>query len=184
MVKGVINLYEEVDMEVNNFAEIWLDIIGYEGLYQVSSLGRVRSGPRFGTKGGILKLKVDQKGYLSIKLSKNGIIKTFRVNRLVAVAFIINQKNKPQVNHKDGIKSNNEIDNLEWCTARENVYHRDNILGKHNRGEAQANSKLTKKSVLQIRQSNLKQKDLAELYSVTQTTISEIQLRKTWKHIR
>lgn len=99
--------------------EIWKDIEGYEGLYQVSNLGRVKSlkSKRF------LKLSVNEKGYLRCHLSKCGGSKHWRVHRLVAQAFISNQDNKPEINHIDGDKSNNCVTNLEWVTSSENHIH-------------------------------------------------------------
>ena len=103
--------------------EIWKDIVGYEGLYQVSNLGRVKSYKRMGTNGGILKKSFFKQGYEKTILAKNNKLKTFKTHRLVAIAFIPNQNNFPQVNHKDGNKLNNCVDNLEWTTAKENTIH-------------------------------------------------------------
>lgn len=109
--------------------EEWRDIKGYEGLYQVSNLGRVRSlGFTFIGKGGhlysrpgkILKAKNDR-GYLSLTLCKDKKHTSALVHRLVAEAFINNPNNLPQVNHKDENPSNNKVDNLEWCDAKYNI---------------------------------------------------------------
>lgn len=97
--------------------EVWKDIKGYEGLYQVSNFGKIKS------KRKILKQFINHKGYFIIQLSKRNISKTYIVHRLIAEAFIPNTENKPQVNHKDGNKQNNCIDNLEWCTNNENKAH-------------------------------------------------------------
>lgn len=97
--------------------EVWKDIQGFEGLYQVSTWGRIRS------KRGFLKPYSNHKGYLKVCLSKDGVKYKKRVNRLVAEAFIDNPLNLPQVNHKDRDKSNNAISNLEWVTAKENRDH-------------------------------------------------------------
>ena len=99
--------------------EIWKDIKGYEGLYQVSNLGRVKS-LKFG-KERILKPGRKKIGYLIVLLyDNNGICKWFRIHRLVAEAFIPNPNNLPEVNHKDEDKSNNRVSNLEWCTRQYN----------------------------------------------------------------
>lgn len=104
--------------------EIWKDIPGYEGLYQASNLGRIKS--KKNNK--ILKLYKNQYGYLQVRLSKKGIVKLFRVHRLITNTFIYNKYNKPYVNHKDGNKQNNCVENLEWCTQKENVEHAIKIL--------------------------------------------------------
>ena len=111
--------------------EIWKDIKGYEGFYQVSNLGRVRGLDRVVNhgshnttrkiKGRIIKAGNNGTGYLFSPLQKDGKVKQVCVHRLVAQAFIPNPKNKPQVNHKDKVRDNNKSSNLEWCTVRENI---------------------------------------------------------------
>lgn len=112
--------------------EIWKDVPGYEGLYQVSNLGEVRSLPRYEKdknnklykrKGVILKQSKTTTGYWKVELCKNGTRKSLKVHRLVALAFIVNTFNKPFINHKDGNPLNNIVDNLEWCTQSENIQH-------------------------------------------------------------
>ena len=98
--------------------EVWKDIVEYEGIYQVSNLGKVKN-----KNNKLLKLKKDKNGYLIAYLYKNSIMKCKKVHRLVAKAFIPNLENKPQVNHKDGNKQNNNVNNLEWCSNRENIIH-------------------------------------------------------------
>lgn len=104
--------------------EIWIDIEGYEGLYQVSNYGNVRSlnYKRTG-KSKILKQQKHKSGYLKVNLYINGSMRTYLVHRLVCEAFIDNPENKPEVNHVDGNKGNNAIDNLEWTTRSENQIH-------------------------------------------------------------
>ena len=110
--------------------ENWKDIKGYEGFYQVSNLGRVRSLERdvYFPNGTIHRIKekilvpvLDNKGYQFVGLHKNGKRKDMKVHRLVAMAFIPNPENKPMVNHKDENPLNNCVDNLEWCTAQYNA---------------------------------------------------------------
>lgn len=111
--------------------EVWKDIPGYEGLYQVSNLGRVKSLDRVVQKGEttrrfhgkIIAASNKKNGYLQIKLYKNGVRQFYGVHRLVAECFVLNPDGKPQVNHIDGDKRNNRADNLEWCTASENQLH-------------------------------------------------------------
>lgn len=101
--------------------EVWKDVLGYEGLYQVSNLGRIKSLPRHTTRGKIRKLIPQRSGYLMFPAWKNGKLKLLSVHRCVAKAFIPNPKNLPQVNHKDECKTNNCVSNLEWCSAKYNT---------------------------------------------------------------
>ena len=117
--------------------EVFRDVLGYEGLYQVSNYGRVKSLERKNifycglrkkhlerpTKEKILNYNKSNRGYLQVCLTKDGKPKTYTVHRLVAKAFLPNLKNKKQVNHIDGNKENNNIDNLEWVTSSENNKH-------------------------------------------------------------
>lgn len=111
-------------------SEVWVDIEGYEGLYQVSNQGRVRSlpkpyfkGKKYLRDGYEMKQRLKPNGYMQIGLYKNGVLKTVCVHRLVAKAFIPNENNLPYVNHKDENKSNNIADNLEWCDAAYNIHY-------------------------------------------------------------
>lgn len=113
--------------------EIWKDVVGYEGLYEVSNLGRVRGkegritySKRHGKRRWrqrIIKQQLDNTGGFAVELYKNKQRKRIRVHRLVAEAFILNPENKPQVNHIDGNRQNNKLSNLEWVTQKENIYH-------------------------------------------------------------
>lgn len=95
--------------------EIWKDIKGYEGLYQVSNLGRIKSFHKYRTTNRIMKPRL-KRGYYQIGLRKDSKRKWYSIHRLVAQAFILNSNNYPIINHKDGNKLNNNVDNLEWCT--------------------------------------------------------------------
>ena len=108
--------------------EEWRDVVGYEGRYQVSSMGRVKSlerKDRFGriVKERILKPGVDHNGYQFVNLHAGGKPKNVPVHRLVCQAFRENPENKPEVNHIDEDKTNNNAVNLEWCTRKENINH-------------------------------------------------------------
>lgn len=110
--------------------EIWKDIPEYEGLYQVSNLGRIKSLPRKGThttKERIMNFTKSNKGYFIAVLSKDYKKKSFSVHRLVAQAFIPNPNNLPQVNHKDENKENNNINNLEWCSNWYNTHYGNHL---------------------------------------------------------
>lgn len=119
-------------------AEEWRDVKGYEGFYQVSNLGRVRSVTRqikrdngsYMKHGQELILRLDQHGYFQVNLAKNKAHRIEKVHRLVANAFIENPYNKPEVNHKDCNPQNNRVDNLEWCT------HYENMRYMHEQGRA------------------------------------------------
>lgn len=112
--------------------EEWKDIKGYEGLYQVSTLGRVRSLPRISIQGHQLQGKylIPQKrsGYFYTCLHKEGVRSKYLMHRLVATTFIPNPENKAEVNHIDGNKYNNQVENLEWCTKSENMIHAAKVL--------------------------------------------------------
>ena len=116
--------------------EIWKPIAGYELLYEVSNLGRVKSLKRNTTVGGIMKLQINR-GYVQVSLCKQGRHCTKKLHRLVAEAFLPNPYAKPEVNHKDGNKKNNRVSNLEWSTGSENINHAFstglNKAGKNNK---------------------------------------------------
>lgn len=103
--------------------ELWLPVIDYEGIYEVSNYGRVRR-----VDGGIMNGNINSYGYRVVKLTKNGRQKDKKVHRLVALAFIPTIRGKDFVNHKDGDKLNNYVENLEWVTRGENNRHAATIL--------------------------------------------------------
>lgn len=136
--------------------EIWRSIKNYEGWYEVSSYGRVRSVDRMETlsdgrkrlrKGSMLKTEKNINGYLRIQLWKSSEVKKVSIHRLVAQAFIPNPNNLPQVNHKDEDKTNNHVENLEWCDGKYNTNYGTAI---QRNTEKRLNSPKLSKPVLQI----------------------------------
>lgn len=130
--------------------EVWKNIEGYEGFYQVSNKGRVKSLKWAGGK--IMKLSEIRGGYLGTSLY-NHRLQAVRAHQLVAEAFIPNPENKPCVNHKDGNKKNNCVENLEWATYSENTLHaHKNNLIRRRKGTEVYNAKLTDEQVRYIRE--------------------------------
>lgn len=169
--------------------ETFLPIIGYEGIYAVSNLGNVKSLTRPAShpfkkfiNGRILKLNfVTKKGYLGVDLYKEGVRKSKRVHILVATAFIPNIENKPEVNHKNAIKTDNRVENLEWATSLENQLHSiQNGLRPEFSGEKNGRAKLNKSDVINIRSSDKSLLELSELYNISKSHIYKILKYKTW----
>ncbi|WP_295677299.1 NUMOD4 domain-containing protein [uncultured Empedobacter sp.] len=174
--------------------ETWKDIKGYEGLYQVSDSGNVRSLDRRYSngkgecfrKGKVLQKMHVSSGYHAVGLYLNKVLRQHLVHRLVSVAFIKNTNNNACVNHIDGIKTNNTVENLEWCSHSENTIHAFKIkLILPTSGIINGMSKLTEKDVLEIRAigENLTQKEVCEIYNVSRNTIYNIINRRSWTHI-
>lgn len=170
--------------------EIWEPIKGYEGFYIVSNLGRVMSTNKTVEswnglklrKGKVLKSSLTKKGYVRISLSKFGDKTNFFVHRLVAEMFIENLFNLPEVNHKDGNKSNNVSTNLEWVTKPENHIHAKET-GLKAKGEKHGNSKLTNNDVLEIKNllsKNISYGNIAKQFNVTRQNIYAIKQKLTW----
>lgn len=115
--------------------EEWRDIVGYEGLYKVSNFGRVLSLPKNRFKSTRLRALVsDKNGYKEVGLSKDKKVSTKKVHRLVAEAFIPKVEGKNLINHKNGQKDDNRVENLEWCTLQENATHAKETLNVKRRG--------------------------------------------------
>lgn len=133
--------------------EIWKDIPGYDGYYQVSNLGRIKSLPRGKqwpyrqTHNNIRKPRLATNGYFKINLSKGNIVKWFGVHRLVAMAFIPNPDNFPRINHKDENKLNNCVDNLEWCTYKYNANYGAGVSRQKESRKKNPNDVMTRKLV-------------------------------------
>lgn len=176
--------------------EIWKEIKNYEGLYEISSKGRVKSLARISgscvRKERLLKLNTTKDGYSFVSLSKDSKQKSFRIHRLVAEAFIPNPDNKETVNHKDGDKSNNHIENLEWATREENIQHSYDLgLKKPMMGGLNGNAKLSKGDILFIRE-NYKKGDrggfssvaLGKRFGVSHRVILLVASGKSYRNIK
>lgn len=178
--------------------EIWKEIKGYEGIYSISSFGNVkrheRSVPsknasRMVLKEKLLKIHTNHRGYSYVVFGVNNKSQNYSIHRLIAEYFIPNPENKEQVNHINGIKSDNRIENLEWATRKENMVHaRENNLfpSDHNRGIKHGKAILNPKKVREIRElkdNGKSYKQLADLYSVSMGCIQLIMNRTNWKHV-
>ena len=124
-------------------------------------------------------------GYYMISLSRNNKSKPYRVHRLLAMTFIPNPNNLPEVNHIDGVKTNNNLDNLEWVTHKENMSHAFRIGLANNTGEKNGQSVLTADQVLQIKKmkGKLSQQKISELFPISRSTIQGIFNGRLWKHV-
>lgn len=165
-------------MELN---EIWKPVVGYEDLYQVSNLGRVKSFHR-NSEGDLMSLSNDQEGYKILHLSNKGR-KMFKVHRLVAEAFL-GHSDKPCVNHKNGIKHDNRLSNLEWATNKENIRHAINLglTPKCSR------RRFTDEEVIDIRSKfkpwRYTARMLAKEYNCPLNTMREVCKGKTYKWVK
>ena len=160
-------------------------IKGYEGIYEADSDGSIWSirHPRTGNRKQ-LKVLLNKKGYPQVRLYKNKKSSMFRTHRIIAELFIPNPDSLPQVNHKDGNKQNNSVDNLEWITNSRNVKHSFDVLGRKGlKGTGNGSCKLTESQVKSIYLSKHKysQNRLAEIYGVSQTAIYYILTGKNWR---
>ncbi len=164
--------------------EIWRDVRGYEGLYQISNQGKLKSS--MWQENYVSKGSFNVKGYLRTQLVKNGKKTNYYLHTLVAENFISPRPYNLEVGHLNGDKGDNRVENLKWVTQKENSRHRIQH-GTHNRGEQNYSVKLTEKDVLLIRtlykQKKFYQWELGEMFGIEQATISSIMLRKTWRHI-
>ena len=174
-------------------SEIWAQIEGYEGLYEVSSFGRVRSieravRHRHGLaimKSKVLRLSISNAGYAYVSLSKENRSKSFTVHRLVAKAFIPHC-GKPEVNHKDFDKSNNRTDNLEWASRSENHLHAMSA-GKFdvnvNPSFGRKLNPAKVKEIRELRLSGISVREIALKYSIHTDTVYRVLAFKVWKQV-
>jgi hypothetical protein len=173
--------------------EEWRKIPGYDGFYEASTEGRIRSmdrevmqNGRWGASlrkaaGMILKPLELNTGYMQVTLGKQGVTKKYSVHRLILLTFI-GPSDLP-TNHKDGVKANNQLTNLEYCTYAENTAHSHQVLG-NSRGERSGKSaKLNDEKVRAIRADTRTLKVIAAEYGVTYQAIHHIKSRKNWAHV-
>ena len=176
--------------------EVWLPVKGYEGIYEISNKGRLKSLPRMVDnytkktlfKGGIRKESLDSYGYVKYNMSKDSVTKGMLAHRIVALAFIPNPEKRPQINHINAVKTDNRVENLEWCTPMENIHHSMEMgLQKKRSGEEIHFAILTEKEVIEIRSKYKPRKytfkRLGIEYGVSYQTIQCIIHKRSWKHI-
>lgn len=171
------------------------DIKGYEGLYSITRDGKVWSHERIVKKGNHyykqnekwLKICYNTYGYSVISLSKNNKRPQYHIHRLVANAFIPNPENKPQINHINGIKTDNRVVNLEWCTSKENIQHawKSNLRNSEKiKGEKNGMSKLTQIQVNEMRDNHVNRKRGEkpwEKYGIQYRQYHKIIKKESWK---
>ena len=180
--------------------EIWKDVKGFEGRYQVSNLGRIKSlrwmqkhqtGKMFLKRERFIKVRIGKcfNGYNAVALEKNGDQIGCFHHRIIAEAFIANPQNKPFINHINGIKTDNRIENLEWCTRSENAKHAVRIgLQKVRVGSAHSMAKLNDSDVLSIRLRYSLGESSWKIFksfngSQSYTNIKDIIAKRTWAHL-
>ncbi|MEK6879243.1 MAG: NUMOD4 domain-containing protein [Nanoarchaeota archaeon] len=174
--------------------EIWKDVVGYEGIYKVSNRAKVKSLPRLDAlghkrRGKIIKPRKSNRNYLRVALYKKGIAKDFSIHRLVAIAFISNPYNYPQVHHKNDIQDDNYLENFKWGTALQNTHDaiKNGCFANAAKGDDNSMAKFSKEQVIEMRKmwgtGKFYQKQIAEKFNTWQGTVSAIVLRKSWKHI-
>lgn len=174
--------------------EMWKAVPEFEKYIEVSNLGNVRTVERYVLQGKhkdrprlissrLIPIKLCREGYPIIDLSLDNKRFTKHIHQLVALVFLEAPKNGESfINHKNGIKTDNRVDNLEWCTHQHNILE-SYRLGLSLREEKHLNSKLKKEQVLEILKSNESFAELGRKYGVTGECISKIKKRKTWKHV-
>jgi hypothetical protein len=169
--------------------EKWKAVPGYTGAYEVSNLGRVKSLPRSSTSGGLVAVSIAHRGYPRVCLCMSNKMKHINIHRLVAQAFLPNPTNLPQVNHKNGVKTDNRVENLEWCDNKYNMKHAREVLGFSTSGANSACAKLTEREVnflrwMKLHYPSIESKIIANFYGVTTKTITNAWAFTTYKPLK
>lgn len=162
--------------------EIWRDIVGYEKFYKVSSVGRVKSM----RTNKIRILQLHKHGHYDVGFTLNYSRKLYKAHRLVAIAFIPNPENKPDINHKNGIRTDNRICNLEWVTVAENNKHaRETGLFKSTIGMTRSRGKLKRAEVIKIRKMRGKYTIdfIARKFGIHKATVLRTCSGKSWANV-
>ena len=166
--------------------EIWKDVENFEGLYQVSNLGNVkRLVSKKCLKERLICRSIDRYGYVKRVLCNDKKMFHFTEHRLVAKAFIPNPLNKPAVNHINGIKTDNRLENLEWCTNKENSKHARETGLQDTKGISHHKCKLTEEQVLEIRKIGFSETRtaLSKKYDVSRAHILRLIKNEGWEHL-
>lgn len=165
--------------------EIWKPVVGFENRYQVSNIGRVKGLHR--GKEIILKNQLHKTGYITLSFWVNGRPKVVKVHRLVANAHLPNPNQLPVINHINCIKTDNRVENLEWCTKERNTQlaHKTGLI-KGCKGSTNGNSRLCEKDVAEIKyllNEFVPGKQIAKLFGISKFAVYAIKIGKTWKHV-
>ena len=173
-------------------SEQWKPALDFEGYYEVSSEGRVKRVAYSDNSqiGAIMAPRRKASGYINLRLSMNGTVSEVPAHRMVAMAFLDRIPGKNDVNHKNGVRDDNRVENLEWCNPSENALHKFRVLGHVSKGRGlpgsgQTQAKLTETDIPQIidlYRQGMRQQDIAAQFHVSKTLIGNIVRGENWKH--